>query len=734
MSDFSQRRRNGRYGPKHPHLGRLAARISRRAVRALGRRLGTLTLSDRYAKSRIAAMRAELDAGRAVLLLGVGVGGHDSGLSLVEASPRGGIEILATFAEDRFVQKKRYGAFPSRSVAALREYMDRHRIEASSIHAVVSSFDYPEVISLGFRAAFEEAPASFRLARLDVVDDNLREVVRAFVAPDRLSRALGLEGRMPIIGMPHHGNHAAIAWAGSPFCHQPGRTLIAAIDATGDTGSISIYLGEDGRLRQLHTNESYWESLGFFYSFMSSSFGGWPFGSAEGRWMAAAAFGEQDRESNPYYEAVASLLSVDGAGRVQINRELANWPRRGSIAPFTPAIEPLIAQPIPASLYFHPEVTLRFSNGPLNGEVRRRVDQAAATQLVFEDAIAAVLEPWLVETGASRLILTGGTALNCVSNLKLLERFDEAFYAKKLGQPDTRLQLWVPPAPGDDGAHPGAAHHFALLAGARPAAPIRHCFHGSSTGRRESVLEEIKGIEGVECADFSDTALGVGRRGAADFLAYLIEHDAIVGLYQGRGEMGPRALGHRSILANPRSADVAERINRSVKYREDYRPVAPMCTLAVAREYFHLCEGAAADDYSAYRWMTLAARAKPRAIREVPAVVHVDGTVRPQIVGEEDPFTFSVLRRLEARIGLAMAVNTSLNLGTPLVETPAQAAHMLTKSPGLGGILFLSDDGAPIFVWRRQDDETPSGRPSGRHWVDAWHRMWESSGVMRLTL
>jgi carbamoyltransferase len=174
----------------------------------------------------------------------------------------------------------------------------------------------------------------------------------------------------------------------------------------------------------------------------------------------------------------------------------------------------------------------------------------------------------------------------------------------------------------------------------------------------------------------------------------------VVGLFQGQAETGPRALGHRSILANPCNRRTLETINLRVKFREPIRPLAPMATLAAARRFFELSAGAADDQYNAYRYMVLAARARPDAYSKIPAVVHRDGTGRVQIVREEDdPFTYAYLQAMGRRLGVEVSVNTSLNVGSPIVQTPSQALGALKRAKALSGLVLIADDGQTWFAW-----------------------------------
>jgi carbamoyltransferase len=349
-------------------------------------------------------------------------------------------------------------------------------------------------------------------------------------------------------------------------------------------------------------------------------------------------------------------------------------------------------------------------------DTKDRLDKAAATQLVFEDAMIHVVDHLLHLTGANRLVLTGGVALNAVGNMRLLEHFDEAWFSKFQDR-KTRLHLWVPPTPGDPGVTIGAAWLFAHLAGAPRGAAMTHAFYcGSSPSKREiaAALE----ADDIASTRIGDISTADGRDAIADLMAFMVAQNGVIALYQGAAETGPRALGHRSIFANPCDPEARERLNERVKYREAIRPLAPMATLEAALEYFELNAGASDGNYNAYNYMVLTAPSKPQARSKIPAVIHADGTGRIQIVREEDdPLTYAYLKALGRRIGVEISVNTSFNVAGPIAQTPSQAIDTLRRSRGLDVVLLAADDGVVYAAWH--GGKRDSGRFTG------WHSEWK---------
>ena len=401
-----------------------------------------------------------------------------------------------------------------------------------------------------------------------------------------------------------------------------------------------------------------------------------------------------------------------------LNRAMANWYCDPFDNPYKPALTDILGAPLKPEQLWNPDAVLRVEDIHHRADTKDRLDKAAATQLVFEDAMIHVVDHLLRATGATRLVLTGGVALNAVGNMRLLEHFDEAWFAEAQHR-KARLHLWVPPVPGDPGVTMGAAWLFAHLAGAPRGAPMTHAFHCGLPPSQDDIAAALDS-DGIAAQMIGDISTPDGREAVADLMAFMVAQSGVIALYQGAAETGPRALGHRSIFANPCDPQARERLNERVKYREAIRPLAPMATLEAAQEYFELLPGASDANYNAYNYMVLTARSKPQAREKIPAVIHADGTGRIQIVrAEDDPLTYAYLKALGRRIGVEMSVNTSFNVAGPIAQTPKQAIETLRRSKGLDVVLLVADDGAVHAAWH--GGERDSGRFTG------WLSQWKSS-------
>jgi carbamoyltransferase len=669
-------------------------------------------LGSDFADAKIAEVRERLGRGETVYLAGIGPPGtHNSGVALVEVTQARGPRLIVNNEEERFSGNKHTTEYPRASIDALAATLRSMGRGVGDIAAWLTTWDYPELAGTLARTVLEELPQSVRLLRTtQAAGFDGRRLDQMTRTPKILGRQLGLSKRVPLICLPHHDNHAWFSFAASPFADDDEPVAIAVLDGTGDRGSISLYVAEHGAMRQLYCNDSVFDSLGAFYSVISSTQGGWTWLSSEGRYMGAAAWGDMNRASNPYYSRLKQVLHFGGNGEVRLNRALANWYCDPFDHPYKSALIEILGEPLKPDQLWNPDAVLRVEDIHHRPDTQDRLDKAAATQLVFEDAMIHVVDHLLRTTGAHRLVLTGGVALNAVGNMRLLEHFDEAWFAQAQ-QRKARLHLWVPPTPGDPGVTIGAAWLFAHLAGAPRGAPITHAFYCGTPPSQDDIAAALD-ADDIASQPIGTIATPDGRDAVADLMAFMVAQNGIVALYQGAAETGPRALGHRSIFANPCDPQVRERLNERVKYREAIRPLAPMATLEAALEYFDLLEGASDANYNAYNYMVLTARSKPSARAKIPAVIHADGTGRIQIVrAQDDPLAYAYLKALGRCIGVEISVNTSFNVAGPIAQTPNQAIDTLRRSRGLDVVLMVADDGIVTAAWHGGNRD--SGRFTG---------------------
>ena len=711
-----------RTGPRHPRLGAAAYRTALTILEPLYALNNFHRPSSAFAAERIRAVREKLERGETAYLVGIGTAGvHNTGVALVEVTRAGGPKLICNNEEERFSGLKHTSQYPKKAIDALLSQMRRMGLGPEKIDAWVASWDHVALSATLARTVLEEAPASFSLWRpIDFTTFNTQHMEQGFRAPRILGRQLDRGRSVPIVGMRHHDCHAWFSYAVSPFASGPGPVPIAVLDGMGDHGAISLYLAEGNTMRVLARNDSVFDSLGFYYGVISATQGGWTYLSSEGRYMGAAAYGNNDRSTNRYYAGLREIFSLEAEGKILLNRALANWPSEFFTRPYTPELIRILGEPIAQKDMWNPDAMLRVEDIKHSEITKERLDKAAATQMVLEDAIFHIVDHLIRSTGNDRLILTGGIALNALASMRVLEHFDEAYFERALGR-RTRLHLWVPPTPGDAGVTIGAAYMFAHLAGAGIGPPLDHAFYCGSPPDEAEILAAFKRTPEIAWMRLGDISTRAKREAIADLMAYMIAQDGVFAIFQGAAETGPRALGHRSIVANPCNPATRQTLNERVKFREAIRPLAPMMTLEAAQRFFELSEGASDVDYNVYNYMVLTAQAKPEARVRIPAVIHADGTGRLQIVREHtDPLTYAFLKALGRRIGVEVSVNTSFNVSGPIAQTARQAVETLRRSKGMDVVLMFTGEGAVFAAWHGAGRENAEDGGRFKKWLAAW--------------
>jgi carbamoyltransferase len=292
---------NKRIRPRHPTFGKAGFRAGRWLGARLMAAAGFHQLGSEFANARIAQVHDKLGRGEAVYLAGLGLPGtHNSGVALVEVTQANGPRLIVNNEEERFSGNKHTTEYPQASIEAMVKTLRGMGRDIGDIAAWLTSWDYH-------------------------------------------ARQLGLLERVPLICMPHHDNHAWFSFAASPFAENEEAVAISVLDGTGDLGSISLYVVENGEMRQLYCNESMSDSLGAFYSVISSTQGGWTWLSSEGRYMGAAAWGDMNRATNP---RLKNILHFGHDGEIRLNRSLANWYCDPFDHPYKPALIEILGEPL----------------------------------------------------------------------------------------------------------------------------------------------------------------------------------------------------------------------------------------------------------------------------------------------------------------------------------------------------------------------------------------------------
>ncbi len=567
-------------------------------------------------------------------ILGISAFYHDSAAALIRDG-----EIIAAAQEERFTRKKHDHSFP---MAAIRYCMTQGDIAEDGLDAVVF-YDKPILkFSRVLQTHFAVAPRGFG-SFVRAVPLWLKQKLWTPLEIEKALSACGLRMPSSVYFTEHHEAHAASAFYPSPF----ERAAILTCDGVGEWACTSIGSG-DGHSLQILKEQHFPHSLGLLYSAFTY-FTGFKVNSGEYKLMGLAPYGE------PKYERTIRehLVDIRKDGSIRLNLDYFGY--LGGLTMTNKRFADLFGGP------------RREPEGEITA---READLARSIQAVTEEIVLRLVRHAHVETGEENLCLAGGVALNCVANGRVVSE-------------GPFRRVWIQPAAGDAGGALGAAlviwHN--LMKNERDADGVHDKMRGACLGP-EFADEEI----GAFLKERGYPARRLERGEWARTIAERISAGKVIGLFQGRMEFGPRALGNRSIIGDARSPVLQSRMNLKIKHRESFRPFAPSCMVERVGEYFDL------DEPSPY--MLLVAPVKERLRKhpvqksdasvvercnqvrsDIPAVTHVDYSARVQTVDRDtNPRYYELIEAFEELTGCGVIINTSFNVrGEPIVCTPEDA-------------------------------------------------------------
>jgi carbamoyltransferase len=595
-------------------------------------------------------------------ILGISAFYHDAAAALLRDG-----EIVAAAQEERFTRKKGDASFPVHAV----DYCLRAGGIRSSDLSALGFYDKPilkfERILETYLSVAPKGFKSFLMAGPLWVKDKL-------YLERQLREALGYRG--PIFYAEHHESHAASAFFPSPF----EEAAILTMDGVGEWATASFGVGHGGDIELF--KELHWpDSLGLLYSAFTY-YTGFKVNSGEYKVMGLAPYGEPKYVDVIYRE----LIDLREDGSFTLNQRYFNY--LTGLTMTNGAFDRLFGGP--------PRV-------PETKLTQRELDLARSVQVVCEEIMLRMARTVHKATGSAHLCLAGGVALNCVGNGRLLRQ-------------GPFKELWIQPAAGDAGGALGVAELIwhGHRRQPRRIRPRKDGMQGAYLGPAFSP-EEIERYLASAGARYER----LERAELLERVATLLAQEKVVGWFDGRMEFGPRALGARSILGDPRSPRMQAQMNLKIKFREGFRPFAPSVLRERVSDYFEL------DCDSPY--MLLVAPVKrerqiamtdaqhslwgidklnvPRS--DIPAVTHIDYSARIQTVSREDnPNYYDLIAEFARQTGCAVVVNTSFNVrGEPIVCTPADAyqCFMRTHIDHLVLYPFLLDKAAQP-EWRETQD------------------------------
>jgi carbamoyltransferase len=570
-------------------------------------------------------------------ILGLSAFYHDSAAALVRDG-----EVIAAAQEERFSRKRHDSDFPAHAV----DYcLAAGGITIKDVDHVVF-YDKP---FLKFERLLETylafAPRGFRSFAKAIPVWSREKLFQKDILRDELSRRMSdVDIESKLMFTEHHQAHAASAFYPSPFRS----AAILTMDGVGEWTTTSVGFGEDKAL-SIHREIHFPHSLGLLYSAFTYYLG-FKVNSGEYKVMGLAPYGE------PKYAGLIRDHLIDIKPDGSFNLDLSYFDYCTALRMTNDKFDALMGGP---------------PRKPEEWLTQRHMDIAASIQSVIEDAVAQLVDSVVARFGTRDLCLAGGVALNCVANGKVL----------RSGKVD---RLWVQPAAGDAGGALGAALAAYHLYLDKPRLP-----HNSLDGMSGALLGpefaqgEIEGRLRAAGAQYEVLA----EDAIIDETAQALVAQKAIGWFQGRMEFGPRALGSRSILGDPRAPDMQKRLNLKIKYRESFRPFAPSVRYEDVAEWFEL------DEASPYMLLVADVAEKHRVAMTdeqkalfgidklnvprstIPAVTHVDYSARVQTVHRDtNPRFHQLLSKFRDMTGCPVLVNTSFNVrGEPIVCTPEDA-------------------------------------------------------------
>ena len=572
-------------------------------------------------------------------VLGISAFYHDSAAAIVRDG-----EIVAAAQEERFTRVKHDASLPINAIASCLRIAE---VAENEIDAVAF---YEKPISKFVRILHTQAqtsPSGFGRLR-ESLPSWLRQKLWIPYEIERGLRQLGYQMPSDFYFSEHHESHAASAFLPSPF-HS---AAILTVDAVGEWATASIGLGQGNQV-ELKREMHFPHSLGLLYSAFTY-FCGFRVNSGEYKLMGLAPFGK------PRFvdEITTEVVNIHDDGSLSLNLDYFDF--------------------LTGSTMTNGRFADLFGGPAREAEskiTKREADLAASIQRVTEEVMLRMSQKAWSITGESDVCLAGGVALNSVANGRLLRE-----------GPFERI--WIQPAAGDAGGAIGCAlHTYSKLTGSTREPNSSDGMKGSYLGPRFS-NDEIERY--LTTGNLPYSVLSENDR--SEIIAAELASGKVVGLFQGRMEFGPRALGNRSILADPRDTEMQTKLNLKIKYRESFRPFAPAVLAERGSDYFDIDVG------SPYMMFVAPVRDEVRvqgasestSVRDriqetrstIPAVTHVDYSARVQTVHPDvNPAFHSILKAFDERTGCAVLVNTSFNVrGEPIVCTPEDAYDCFMKT------------------------------------------------------
>jgi carbamoyltransferase len=559
-------------------------------------------------------------------ILGVSFDYHDSAAALISDDA-----IIAAAQEERFSRIKNDSRLP---INAIKFCCEQAGIQIDEIDHIVyyenAILKLDRIVQFAKKSSDHINSSSFK----KTINAWLRNV--KYSPTDKLSDALGMP-RKKIHHVEHHQSHAASAFYCSPF----EEATVVTLDGVGEYETLTISYGTSEGLKKLGS-ASLPNSIGLFYSAVTA-FLGFRVNEDEYKVMGMAGFGEPE-----YFSDFMSWFEIKENGSVLLKQEFFNFLRPADL-PYTQKMIDLFGKPRAQESEFNPLGTN--NRGP--GTDRYYANIAASAQKCTEEIILQICGNAIRQTKCENLCMAGGVALNSLVNGRLKREITN--------------KLYIQPAAGDAGSALGAAlffRHETLKKSKKTT------LENPYLGKAYSSTEIVRALNDTFTKDFRHFD---STSELCSYVAGLLNEGNVVGWIQEGFEWGPRALGARSILASPLLPEMQDIVNRKIKFREPFRPFAPAVLPEFANEYFEMEPITSNVDPEYFMLAVHPVRDEKRKL--IPAVTHVDGTARIQLVNKQtNPIFYQLIKTFGVLTGTPILVNTSFNLrGEPIVASPGDA-------------------------------------------------------------
>lgn len=574
-------------------------------------------------------------------ILGISCFYHESAACLI----KDGV-VVAASAEERFTRKKHDACFPKEAV---KFCLKQAGISVRQLDHVV----FYEKPFWKFNRILFSSLSTYPFSSQLFAKGMINWFTEKLWVRSAISEELKID-RKKILFVPHHISHAASAFYPSGFS----KAAILTMDGVGEWTTTSIGIGDGTKIRILEEMR-FPHSLGLLYS-VFTAFLGFEVNDGEYKVMGMAPYGKP-----LYVDKVKKLVRQFPDGSFQMQMKYFSFHRSADTA-YTNEFVKLFGKPRPRDLHFFTKKSgypSYFGDKPNDyGKLCQRnqhyADIAASIQSYTEETILKLAKTVKEKTGMENLCIAGGVGLNSVANGRVLAQ-------------GPFKNIFIQPAAGDDGGSMGAALYvyYAILQKKRKFV-MEHAYFGK--GFTKSEIETFLKSKKIPFTKYGEQKL-------LTFLAKEISNGKVIGFFQGRAEWGPRALGNRSILADPRRESMKEIVNTKIKFREPYRPFAPVVLSEKIEEYFDV-KGLHHESLTNYMLGVFPVKKDKRKV--IPAVTHVDGTGRLQIISaKQNPRYYGLIKSFGDLTGVYVLLNTSFNLkGEPVVNSPGDALNTFRKS------------------------------------------------------